>query len=87
MKNDVEIKHFVQDEEDIRPDLSPRDALFGGRTNAAILYYKIKQDERIEYVDFTSVYPSVMKMCSFPVGFPVVMSENFTNVKRLFWPN
>ena len=28
----------IENEDDIRPDLSPRDALFGGRTNAAILY-------------------------------------------------
>jgi hypothetical protein len=32
------LSHFVKNEKDIRPDLKPRDALFGGRTNASVLY-------------------------------------------------
>jgi hypothetical protein len=60
----------IENEDDIRPDLSPRDSLFGGRTNAAILYYKVKENEKYQYKDFTSVYPSVMKVCEFPKGFP-----------------
>ncbi len=58
-------------------NLKPSDSLFGGRTNAATLYYKIKENEKMKYYDFTSVYPCVMKVCSYPIGFPEVITENF----------
>ena len=73
-KTDSELMEMIKNENDIRPDLKPRDALFGGRTNAAVLYYKVKDDEKIKYYDFTSVYPAVMKMSPFPIGFPVFKS-------------
>ena len=34
-----------------------RQAFFGGRTNATRLFYDAKQDEKIRYVDFCSLYP------------------------------
>ncbi len=37
--------------------LNPRDTLFGGRTNAYKLYHKVSGDEKIRYLDFTSLYP------------------------------
>jgi len=73
-----------KNEKDIRPDLNPRDALFGGRTNASVLYYKVKNDEKIKYVDFTSVYPSVMKIKTFPIGFPKIITENFEDINNYF---
>lgn len=44
---------------DIVPPLNPWDAFFGGRTGAALLYYKADetQGEEIRYVDVTSEYP------------------------------
>ena len=84
VKENPQITEFIKNEKDIRPDLKPRDALFGGRTNAALLYYKAKWNEKIKYVDFTSVYPSVMKTCKFPVGFPQVISENFDSIDNYF---
>ena len=60
-------------------DLKPRDALYGGRTNAFVLYYKCKIGEKIKYVDFCSLYPDVMKNGIFPVGHPQVVTENFKN--------
>lgn len=42
-----------------------RDSFFGGRTNATQLYYDVKEDEKIQYVDFCSLYPSVnMMVCA-----------------------
>ena len=32
--------------------LEPRDAFFGGRTNAVCLYREVAEDEKIHYVDF-----------------------------------
>jgi hypothetical protein len=77
VKTNRDLKEFIENEDEIRPDLKPRDALFGGRTNAATLYYKIKENEKMKYYDFTSVYPCVMKVCSYPIGFPEVITENF----------
>ena len=61
----------------IRKPLSPRDALFGGRTNALRLHYKVQDDEKIKYVDFTSLYPYVQKYCRYPVGHPQIILDNF----------
>ena len=40
---------------DVQDRLCPRDAFYGGRTNAVKLYYEGKA----KYVDFTSLYPWV----------------------------
>jgi hypothetical protein len=42
VKENPQITKFIKNEKDIRPDLKPRYALFGGRTNAALLYYGVK---------------------------------------------
>ncbi|XP_033106710.1 probable DNA polymerase [Anneissia japonica] len=59
----------------IRPILNPRDAFFGGRTNATCLYYQVKQDEEIHYVDFTSLYPYVNKYGTYPIGHPEIIAN------------
>ena len=45
--------------------LEPRDAFFGGRTNAVQLYRRVEEEEgeEIWYVDYTSLYPWVNKNC------------------------
>ena len=48
--------------------LDPKDALFGGRTSPACLIYSAKENEKIMYLDFTSLYPSMQKKNIFPVG-------------------
>jgi hypothetical protein len=48
------------------------------------LYYKVRNGEKIKYVDFTSVYPSVMKINSFPIGFPKIVTENFEDLDKYF---
>ena len=57
--------------------LSPRDAFFGGRTNALKLHYESKEDEgeQIKYVDMTSLYPWVNKTHEYPVGHPTVITN------------
>ncbi|KAK3743586.1 hypothetical protein QZH41_010229, partial [Actinostola sp. cb2023] len=40
-----------------REPLNPREGLFGGRTNALKLYFKCPEGSRVDYVDFTSLYP------------------------------
>ena len=60
-------------------NLDPRDAFYGGRTNASRLFYECENDEQIKYVDFTSLYPFVNKYGSHPIGHPIVITENFAD--------
>ena len=64
--------------------LDPRACLFGGRTNALILYYLCKPHEKIFYYDFCSLYPYVMKYGIYPYGHPIIISENFDYSKQYF---
>ena len=64
--------------------LNPRDALFGGRTNALKLYHKCMPGEKIYYNDFTSLYPYVQKVGKYPVGHPIRIVDNFESVENYF---
>jgi hypothetical protein len=39
--------------------------MFGGRTNAFVLYYKVKLNERIKYVDFCRLYLKISEFSIF----------------------
>ena len=53
--------------------IAPRDCLFGGRVSPYKMYHKVDgTGETIEYVDFCSLYPAVMKQSRFPRGSPQV---------------
>ncbi|CAL1282301.1 unnamed protein product, partial [Larinioides sclopetarius] len=62
-RNDVSLQDFCENL-DIVERLNPRDAFYGGRTNATKLFY----EGEARYIDFTSLYPFVNKYCSYPVG-------------------
>ncbi|XP_071509045.1 uncharacterized protein [Diadema antillarum] len=64
--------------------LNPREAFYGGRTNANCLYYECKEGEKIRYVDFTSLYPSINKYGSYPVGHPEVITSNFDDMSTYY---
>ena len=57
--------------------LEPRDAFYGGRTEAVTMHAVADPDqgESIQYLDFTSLYPFVNKNCQYPVGHPVILTE------------
>ncbi|TPX53505.1 DNA-directed DNA polymerase [Powellomyces hirtus] len=58
--------------------LDPRDAFFGGRTNASKLYYKCNPDEQIKYCDFTSLYPYINATGEYPAySHPTRILHNF----------
>ena len=52
--------------------LEPRGSLYGGRTSPVCLYKKMKKNEKIYYIDFTSLYPYVQKSNKFPTGHPAI---------------
>lgn len=53
-KDDLALREFLKNHE-LQDRLQPRDAFFGGRTNAIKLFY----EGTAKYVDFTSLYPWV----------------------------
>lgn len=70
-KNLIEIKR-------IGP-INCRDALFGGRVENFKFLYNTMPDENIRYLDFTSLYPFVLKTKTYPIGHPIVV-ENCSNI-------
>lgn len=69
VKTNESLQQFLATYENVEA-LEPRDAFFGGRTNAVRLYHSVNeiQDEKIKYVDVTSSYPWVNKTNEYPVG-------------------
>ena len=65
----------------IQDAINLRDCYFGGRTNALVLHKKFADGEKGMYVDFTSLYPDILKYRRFPVGHPERIIKDFqTNV-------
>ena len=58
----------------IHQPLNPREAFFGGRTEAVRLYAK---DEHLCYYDFCSLYPYVNKYEVYPKGHPLIYTQDF----------
>lgn len=56
--------------------LNPRDAFYGGRTNATKLFYECKPGERIRDLDFTSIYSACMRNQKFPTCHPIILAGN-----------
>ena len=53
--------------------LITRDALYGGRTEAMPLPYKIREgEESVQYCDVMSLYPYICKYFKFPIGYSVI---------------
>jgi G:T-mismatch repair DNA endonuclease (very short patch repair protein) len=76
VQTDLELKRFWEAHHNTSP-LNPRDAFFGGRTNAIRLYYKVKPNERMRYMDVCSLYPWVNKYGKYPIGHPrALLSPN-----------
>ena len=60
-------KNFTQE---IVEPLNPRDAFYGGRTNATKQLYNFKDNDCGRYVDFCSQYPTVQYYKNYPIGHP-----------------
>ena len=74
VKTNDELRQFLDTLEIIEP-LQPRNAFFGGRTNAVKLHHMAERrlGEKIEYIDVTSLYPWVNERCEYPTGHPDVI--------------
>ena len=78
VKDNDDIKSFCKNT-NVRSAIKPRDALFGGRTNAAKLYHKCLHGEKIKYYDVTSLYPFVQKTGCYPFGAPIIITDVYNN--------
>ena len=69
-----EMKDFVRNL-NLDTPLEPRHGFFGGRTNAVSLYREVADEEKIHYVDFTSLYPWTNKYCEVLLGHPEILTS------------
>jgi hypothetical protein len=83
LNEDGEMRRHFEEHSLVDP-LQPREAFFGGRTNAAKLFHKCENGERIKYVDFTSLYPWCNKSTRMVVGHPEIITENFEDISAYF---
>lgn len=59
-----------------------KSSLHGGRVENFRLFYKCRENERIRYLDFTSLYPYVLKYRLFPKGHPkLIIDRNYEPYK------
>ena len=70
----------------IHDRLDPRSAFFGGRTDACKMYYLCCKilGEKIEYLDFTSLYPEINKYYRYPVGHAEIITQDFEPIEAYF---
>ena len=70
-KKEVEIKEFVAKNQQklFQPYASVRSAYYGGRTEIFSPYCDCRDSKyKIGYLDYTSLYPTIMSNCLFPYG-------------------
>ena len=79
MEANDEMSTFVKSL-NVQDPISLRDCYFGGRTNALTLHKEFHEDEKGYYVDFTSLYPAVMKYKRFPIGHPERIINKFKGI-------
>ena len=73
-----DIQAYVDSLQFVEP-LNPRDAFCGGRTNAIKLYHHVTPGQKIHYIDYTSLYPWINKMCIHLKGHPQFIPSSYRN--------
>ena len=75
LQQSTEYKTFLEKYPQLNEKLpvNVRDAFYGGRTNAACMYYKFSGQEQGCYDDFTSLYPAINSQGVYPVGHPTIL--------------
>ena len=86
LKEDKEMNDYVNSLTFANEEpLNPRDAFFGGRTNAVKLWCDVTETtKKTKYVDYTSLYPWVNRYSVYPIGHPIVITQEFDDVKNYF---
>ena len=74
IRTDPQLKKLI-DTVDIVTPLNPREAFFGGRTNAIKLHHKVEENKQIKYSDMISLYPCANPECEYPIGHPLFIDQ------------
>ena len=80
-KVNEDLKSIIVTSEIVSP-LEPRDAFFGGRTEAFTLFSKADRERKINYYDVTSLYPFINKTGKVPLGHPEIKTDAFTDIEN-----
>ena len=80
----LDISTFIANLQTTKP-LNPRDAFCGGRTNTVKLYHQVTPNQKIHYIDVTSLYPWVNKTSVYPKGHPTFITHpGHTDIHQYF---
>ncbi len=67
-----------------KPPLDPRESLRGGRSEAFQLIAAPKEPDYVSYKDCISMYPSILRSETFPLGHPEIILSNFKPISEYF---
>ena len=81
LENNVIMKRFVENLGLVIP-LAPRDAFYGGRTEAFKLFEETGPEKQIKYYDVKSLYPFINKTGKIPIGHPQIITDNFDSIEN-----
>ena len=84
LKQNEELQDLVNNMTWVFP-LDPRDASYGGRTGMAKCYHKAEENEQILFEDFTSLYPTINKYGTLPIGHAqIIVNPESQNIHDYF---
>ena len=84
IQTEPRINEFIERLDIVTP-LNPREAFFGGRTNAIKLHHKVQDGEQINYNDMISLCPCANLECNYPVGhLQFINQPRTTDVSRYY---
>lgn len=84
MKQNEELLAVVNNMTWVSP-LDPREAFYVGRTGMAKCHYEAEEKEKLFYEDFTSLYPTINKYGTYPVGHPqIIVNVASQNIQDYF---
>ena len=81
LESNAAMKNYIDKLEFVTP-LVPRDAFYGGRTEAFKLYEEACPENQIKYYDVTSLYPFINKTGKIPLGHPKIITEHFDSIEN-----
>lgn len=81
---DSQLKQFIYTL-DVATPLNPREAFFGGRTNAIKFHHKVQENEKIHYSNMILLYPCANLESDYPIGHPEFIDQpKTTDISRYY---
>ena len=81
---DPQLKQFIYTL-NIATPLNPREAFFGGRTNAIKFHHKVQENEKIHYSNMILLYPCANLEYDYPIGHPEFIDQpKTTDISRYY---